>query len=555
MKRFTGLALGIFLAFVFCLPQAEAAPRVTFVVLPFQIQGPQGFAYLEKSIPQMLNSRLYLKDQVEPAVHDLPAGVGPAASQAAAESARTSLKADYVVWGSVTVVGDDCSLDVRVLGKDGNVWAQARDSKSSQLIGAIKGVSDKINVEVFGRKSAGSAVQPGLSGPGTPNPGLVSGEDKPHDVYLNPQIRYSGGSEDDSQLRSQTLPFTALSMEVIDADNDGRNELILLEQNVVHAYRFDGPGKMDHLAKYELPRTASSLGVRALPSRSGYPWIIVNQVDSHNIPQTLILTFDGTSFKEEMKNVKFLLNVVRIPPDYIPTLVGQRVQTPKFLHGDVFEMVKMGNELTAGKKLDLPSDADVFNFTFLPAGQGEDNAEKLIILSPNEALRTYTMKGARLYESEETYSGSAVGVEMSTSMPGMGPDTVTMGGIYYMPMRMLAADLDRNGNFELLVNRPISTASQIFDRYRFFPQSELHSLYWDGIGMNLQWKTRRIKGSMVDYTIADANNDGTLDLVACLNTHPGALGVNARKCLIVLYPLDLSKADSNTPAHPSYMQE
>ena len=51
---------------------------------------------------------------------------------------------------------------------------------------------------------------------------------------------------------------------------------------------------------------------------------------------------------------------------------------------------------------------------------------------------------------------------------------------------------------------------------------------------------------MVDYTIADANNDGIPDLVACLNTHPGAIGVKARKTVIMLYPLDVSKTDPAT---------
>lgn len=118
-----------------------------------------------------------------------------------------------------------------------------------------------------------------------------------------------------------------------------------------------------------------------------------------------------------------------------------------------------------------------------------------------------------------------------------------MASIFYIPMRMLAVDFEHDGNYELIVNKPISTASEIFDRYRFFPQSEIHSLFWDGIGLNLQWKTRRIKGSMVDYTIADANNDGIPDLVTCLNTHPGALGVKARKTIIMLYPLDMSQTN------------
>jgi len=114
--------------------------------------------------------------------------------------------------------------------------------------------------------------------------------------------------------------------------------------------------------------------------------------------------------------------------------------------------------------------------------------------------------------------------------------------------RMLAVNLDRDDNWELLVNRPISTASQFFERYRFFPQGEIHALYWDGVGLGLQWKTRRVKGSVADFALADVNNDGVQDLVLCVNTHPGALGMESRKTMVLAYPLDLSKVDPNTAA-------
>ena len=57
---------------------------------------------------------------------------------------------------------------------------------------------------------------------------------------------------------------------------------------------------------------------------------------------------------------------------------------------------------------------------------------------------------------------------------------------------------------------------------------------------------RRIKGSVVDFALADPNNDGTKDLVVCLNTHPGALGLQNRKTVVVFYPLDLSMMDPKT---------
>ena len=89
-------------------------------------------------------------------------------------------------------------------------------------------------------------------------------------------------------------------------------------------------------------------------------------------------------------------------------------------------------------------------------------------------------------------------------------------------------------------------SAQFFETYRFLPEGEIESLYWDGVGLGLQWKTRRIKGSVVDFALADPNNDGTKDLVVCLNTHPGALGLQNRKTVVVFYPLDLSMMDPKT---------
>ena len=107
---------------------------------------------------------------------------------------------------------------------------------------------------------------------------------------------------------------------------------------------------------------------------------------------------------------------------------------------------------------------------------------------------------------------------------------------------MITADLEGDGKHELIVNHPVSVAAQFFERYRYFPQGEIHSLVWDGVGLSLLWKTRRIKGSVADLGIADINNDGVKDLYVLINTHPGMVGVKFRRSLLVAYPLDTSKS-------------
>ena len=75
----------------------------------------------------------------------------------------------------------------------------------------------------------------------------------------------------------------------------------------------------------------------------------------------------------------------------------------------------------------------------------------------------------------------------------------------------------------------------------------MHALFWDGVGLGLKWKTRRIRGSVAAVDLADFNNDGILDLVVGLNTSPD-LGVGSRQCLVTAYPLDVSQMNPNAPA-------
>ena len=148
----------------------------------------------------------------------------------------------------------------------------------------------------------------------------------------------------------------------------------------------------------------------------------------------------------------------------------------------------------------------------------------------------------------DAISGSATGMEHYKGMPGLGVDrNYQMPSKYFAPMRLIVADIGHTGEYTLLVNKPISTAAQIFDRYRYFPQGEVHALFWDGVGLGLKWKTRRIRGSVAAVDLADFNNDGILDLVVGLNTSPD-LGVGSRQCLVTAYPLDVSQMNPNAPA-------
>ena len=210
-----------------------------------------------------------------------------------------------------------------------------------------------------------------------------------------------------------------------------------------------------------------------------------------------------------------------------------------------------GDDVVRGGKLsNLPSQATVFNFSWIPADRGK-RGDHLALIAENETLLTFDARGNRLAGTEDTYSGSSVYVEGdrgigSLASSGESSDVV----LYYVPMRMPVVDLDRDGRYELLANKPITTAGKLFSNYRTYPQGEIHAMLWNGMGMELLWKTRRIKGTVCDVSVADVNNNGKVDLVVAVNSFAGLSSGIKTRCAVYLYPLDTTMVN----ATPNYQE-
>lgn len=547
-RRFLPAIWAFTLLFLMMQVPAMAA---TYVVAPFSVSGAQGYSYLGQAVPSMLTSRLYLQGKFEPVERQDAAlkEKAPASKDAASSMARR-FGADYIVWGSVTVMGDQASLDVSALSPDGKVWKEAATSPVNALIGGLQNVADSINVEVFGRTDVTRAA----ASAGAPSSAFVMNETRgrvQNGTYLNPSLRYQGTEDERSQIRSQMLGFECLGMEVADIDGDGKNEVLLLNDNSLNAYVWRDGNKLVQIGSYDLPSSMKPVLARHIKQDGRNYVVLTGYNKSDTTAYSQVLQFSKGKFSVVVRNVRRYLNVAKIPPLYAPVLIMQDGDRSKVVSGPVYEGRIRGDEVVRGGRVsNLPSQATVFNFSWIPADRGK-RGDHLALIAENETLLTFDARGNRLAGTEDTYSGSSVYVEGdrgigSLASSGESSDVV----LYYVPMRMPVVDLDRDGRYELLANKPITTAGKLFSNYRTYPQGEIHAMLWNGMGMELLWKTRRIKGTVCDVSVADVNNNGKVDLVVAVNSFAGLSSGIKTRCAVYLYPLDTTMVN----ATPNYQE-
>jgi hypothetical protein len=327
-----------------------------------------------------------------------------------------------------------------------------------------------------------------------------------------------------------------------DADADDRQEVFILGEHQIKAYRFK-QNRLAPIGTHSLGPRVRCLNINFLDmNRDGFGEIIVSAVHGES-PNSLILNFRDGQFQTVQERIDFFLNVVKTPPDFMPTLVGQRHGGSRLFHpGGVHRVVRMSGEYKLGHSLSLPTHANIFNFAYLPQPEGY----KIVMADNQDHLRVYSSAQERQAKTEKAFAGTPIRLEAKSAMPGLGElPRVDATKYYYVPSRMIPCNLDGDERHELLVNHNMSVASKFFANYRAFPQGQIQSLYWDGVGLNTAWKTPTIKGTVMDYGVGDLDHQGERELYVCVNTHPGFSGLRDSKTIVLAY--ELSRGEQDRP--------
>ncbi|WP_421903307.1 FG-GAP-like repeat-containing protein [Maridesulfovibrio sp.] len=527
---------------------AFASDARTYAVYPFEINGPSQYKYLSRGVQTMLTSRLNWTGHFEPMAGsaDLKEADKPKDKVEEVKKVQ-SLGVDYIALGSVVIVGKQASVDVRMINAEGHSWTKSAETTISGLIPAIDGIAKDIKGQLFekpgSQKKSEEEKKREESRPDSPvNPEFVTaaGAGKVLESTINPQFRYQGGTETPGRWRSQTMKFVNLGGFVEDVTGDGKKDLVVLSDSDVKVMAINGQ-HLKEVVSYPYNKRASGLRISAIDLDRDGVYEVVLCTEMNRKPYSYILSFKDKTPKVLLDRNKNFLSVIKTPPNFTETLVGQRFDPHRtFYSKDLVEYSFSNGALLPIRNLKAPEFSNVFNLTYLPLKDGD---YKVLVLNKHGRINLYDKSLEPVYESTNSYNSAAVAIDTVSKARGFNEEKKSerMEHNYYIPMPVAIVSISDPHKKEVLLNKDLSVAGQIFSNYKTFSQGEIHAEFWDGVGLNLAWKTRRIKGTVSSYGVADIDNDGADELYCILNTFPGALGIKHRKTLVMAYELNMGQ--------------
>ncbi len=566
IRKFLVFVLIIPLLFTAAGSAAETAKKVA--ILPFEINAPEDLSYLREGIMDMLASRISWEGKVEvieeQLVKEALAGREGALNEAAAREVGTTLGADYVLFGSLTVFGDSVSIDAKMVAlreerPPVSVYAQTKGM--GEVIPRINDFAQDINNKIFGRGPTAVAAAPSqprfskahpetiMSGPAPSTPAPQGGSSF---------VQLQSGREASSDIfKSQKLSFPVLGMDVGDLDGDGRPEIVVLSKlKEVIVYQWD-QGRLNKRGSFQAEKRDNLVWVCLVDANhDGKAEVYVSNLRDQRLA-SYVLEWRGDRLKKLATEIQWYFNRLTVPGKET-ILLGQKKNMEDIFIPGVYHLQFAGGAYEPLEGISLPRRANVFNFT-----QGDlDGAGKLetaFIFPGKERLYLIDDDGTRLWQSREYYGATANILEGispdsgSTRVPGGGgatdDDEVET---YYIPSPLLLVDLNNDKRLELLANRNLSLTTRILSGVRNFSDGEIQSLAWIGDDLLPQWKTRPLRGMVVSYRLADVDGDGQEELVAAAVLERGTF--KKSKSIIYVYELERVRALSGKTSAPGIIE-
>ena len=523
-------------------------------IVPFKVNAEKDLSFLRDGIVDMLTSRLSVEDKVvvlcREEIAKVLKTVSPPINESKAREIGSRLGANYVLFGSLTVFGESVSMDAKMVDVSGTQPVLTFFNQSQgmdQVIPKINLFATDINEKVFGRAMPSQKVVV------TPQPQTLQTQppEDQTDVRAHPEKLIAGGFQGvdtqetqqpapglgflaSQEARSQSAQFWASrnikhrinGIAIGDIDGDGKQETVITTEHSVEAYRFDN----NHFLKIKIlseRHLDNLIGVDVADiNANGTPEIFVTSLNPHrNMVNSFVLEFDGQNYTEIVTNSRWYYRVVDHPLRR-QILLGQRQKGDTPFSGQIYEMVWENTGYAPADKIGHGRRTHVLGLTYGDAMN--DDVEVAVAYDNLDYLRIFSVAGKERWKDGEHSGG---GAEYFIDPHG----TSEYEEKEYYPARIKIRDINGDGKNEVITVKNHRLSDMV--SFRKFTHGEIQIRSWNGVGLGVLWRTRKLKGYFSDFAIGDFNNDGNEEVVVPLVIKTGYVVGTKPKSKVIAYPL------------------
>lgn len=540
----------IFAVLLIILPISVFAGAKTVAIVPFKVNAEKDMNFLRDGIYDMLSSRLYQEGEVEvisrQRVEKALASVGGGVTEANVKDVGKLIGADFVLFGSLTVLGNSISVDSRMVDVTGAKPTMSFFEQSADAGGIVTRVNQmavEINDKMFGR---GTVAKSAGSGPAAATQ-TKPAQPKQPDTYTHPEkaFREQGGvsgekadspfvSEEGGRIVSpqfwksagMKLLFNGLALG--DVDKDGQIETVILTPDKLLVFRRD---QQRFYQAYEIADIAGKYCIAvdvADINGNGFPEIFVTSMPyTRKLLNSFVVEYDGQAFKKIADDLSWYFRVLDTP-DRGKILIGQEHRLGSPFTGSIHEMLWRNGQYEP----ETPVRARAVNAIGLTIGDIlDDKSETTAAYDSTDRIRLFDASGQELWKSADKYGGSTIYYSGDLTDQGQ-----ILNPIYF-PMRLTVRKSASDGKTKLLAIQNHDIGGRKLEKFRSFNESQIISFFWDGLGLSPDWKTRKISGYIRDFAVGDFNNDGTEEIVCAVILDEGRIITTSPKSTVIAFEL------------------